>query len=159
MKFFPAPHKFYTENRGFTLIELLITTTITGVLIILGVASYNSYNSRQTLLQAKNNVRAHLRLVQTRAFEGVKPGGCVSLDGWSLSFSGNSYEVRAICDGTPLSATDSFVLAEDVSYSGPSEILFLPLSRGVDTDSQLDLTFSLGSLTEEINVFPTGEIR
>ena len=45
-------------KQGFTLIELLIVITIMGLLVGVGIASYNEFNRTQTIKQAAQKAQA-----------------------------------------------------------------------------------------------------
>ena len=99
---------FYMKlnRKGFTLIELLVVATISGILLIAGIAAYNNFNTNQTLAQVTSEVKTSLRLVQTRAFEGVKPEGCGKLTGWKIKLAETSYDLTAVCDGSELLSSE-----------------------------------------------------
>jgi len=162
MRFFPALRLDSAKN-GFTLIELLVVVSIIGLIVILGIASYNNFNDNQALNEVANSVKTNLRLAQTRAFEGVKPTDCAgqSLDGWRVNFEAASYTLVAVCDGAEIgSSEESFNLSSGVSYDlAVSSLLFLSLNRGVDISDSVSLTFSLGDKTKVVIVSSAGEVR
>jgi len=152
-------------NNGFTFIELIVSVLILGIVVSLGVASYTSFNINQTLNQAAEQLKSGLRLAQSKSFEGVKPDeDCAHLDGWRVNLDGISYDIWPVCDGVEMIESDmsqSFNFPTGVS--GPTEeLLFLPLSRSIDIDNQLELVLvweANETKTKTVTVFPGGEIR
>lgn len=57
---------------GFTLIELLIAISISMLLAVIGVPSFNAYLRKQTLIQAAEDFRSDLRRMQTMSAKGSK---------------------------------------------------------------------------------------
>lgn len=148
---------------GFTLIELLVVISIIGILFGLGVAKYNEFNRRQILDQTTQTLRNNLRLAQSVASSGEKPGGCVVLDGYQVSFSSgtpDSYTIQAKCLGGLVGTAKIFKLPTTVKFTSlPSPILFKVLAQGTDLIN--DLTISLSSFGEFkiITVTKTGKIE
>ena len=150
---------------GFTLIELLVVTSIISILFVIGVAQYTNFNRSQILDQAAQELKNNLRLAQTMATSGEKPGGCAVLDGYRVSFSsGNpdTYTIQAICGGNPVGPIKSFKLQSVVRFSSvPSPILFKVLAQGTNLNNDLTirLNFTGTSLQRTVTVSKQGKIE
>ena len=124
---------------GFSLIELLVTVAIMITVTGLSLVGYNSFQERQGLRAAANQLAGDLRLTQQKALSGGKPlGWCVSpntLSAWRLTFgaSTTTYELRAVCSDTTTSAADKTVtLLNGSTRSGSTQVDFKVLT-GIPT--------------------------
>jgi len=112
------PRKFFPIKRrnAFTLIELLVVISIIGILVGGGVAAFNSFARRQSLVQATKDLEAVLKDAQSRALSSV--------DGknWGVHLNKNG-------EGVELFSTS------DLSYNNASERLPRPISSGVSISS------------------------
>jgi Tfp pilus assembly protein FimT len=139
--------------------------SIMAIVLVLGIAKYNEFNRRQILYQATLELKSNLRLVQDKALSGEKDSLiCPSktLEGWYISFTGNSYEVYGQCGGTVFSRSQTFDLSQKhitISLSGTSGnyVRFKPLGHG----SEEDITITLGAfgMSSRILVTKAGQIE
>lgn len=148
-------------KNGFTLIELLIVSTIIGILLTTGVASYNNFNRKRMVREAALELLNNLRYVQEKASSGEKPSsGCGVLDGWELEFDGTNYDykIQAICDsGNETGDSMLFSFPTGVSRSsGPNSFLFKVLAQGVNYGGEIEL--SGFGYKYKIKVTESGEI-
>jgi len=151
---------------GFTLIELLVVMTIMGILFGIGVAQYINFNRSQILEQAAQELKNNLRLAQTKAVNGEKPGDCEDklLNGYRVKFfSGNpdNYTLVAVCNGEEISASEvKYNLPSVVKFSSlPSPILFKVLAQGTDLDSDLTITLTAFEKNKTVTVTKQGKIE
>lgn len=153
--------KFSRVNLGFTLIELLITISIIGILSAIGLARYNQFNRRQILVQAAQELKSNLRLVQSKALGAEKPTGCDTLSGHKLKFLADNkdYKIVAVCGGGEIDVKTGLALGSNVTKSGPSSVFFKVLAQGVEEET----TFTLSALGAgdpiDVVVTVTGEIK
>lgn len=142
--------------KGFTLIELLIVTSIIGLLLSIGVASYNTFNRRQMIRETALDLLNNLRFAQNKASSGEKPAGCATLEGWKLEFVSGGYQIKAVCTNGEF-GSKNFSFPDAVSKtSGPSSFLFKVLAQGVVEGGEIVLT-GFGR-TYQIKVTVSGEI-
>lgn len=126
------------RSKGFSLIELLISITIFGILVGIGMASYNEFNKTQTLKQAALNLKNDLRVAQNKALSGEKTT-CAQLDGYRVTFSNpqpdqGQYVLAAACAGGSSVNVDSVLLPKNIFFNPlPSSLLFKVLGQGVQT--------------------------
>ena len=71
-------------QKGFTLIEMLISITVMSLIVGGGIASYMSFNEKQTVLEATNQLKAYLRKAQAQARNGLVISCTSSLMGYRL---------------------------------------------------------------------------
>lgn len=148
-------------KNGFTLIELLIVSTIIGILLTTGVASYNNFNRKRMVREAALELMNNLRYAQSKALSGEKPTGCTDvLDGWKLEFtSSRDYRILPVCSGAPLESakiTYSFSHDKISKTSGPNSFLFKVLAQGVNYGGEIEL--SGFGYQYKIKVTESGEI-
>lgn len=149
-------------RNGFTLIELLVTVAISGVMVGLGIATYNSFNQRQTLSLTLRNLKTNLWATQTRAVANKQPtSGCTNFSGYKVTFADTSYTIAAQCDGGDVEAT-TVSLPSGMSKTlplGSSAVTFKPLSSGTNLAANLTLTYTYQGTTETVTITPSGEIK
>lgn len=124
---------------GFSLIELLVTVTIIITTTGLSLVGYNTFQERQGLRAAANQLADDLRLTKQKALSGGKPSSwCASplkLSAWRLTFgsSTTTYELKAVCSNGSVSATDkSATLLYSSTVSGSTSVDFKALT-GIPT--------------------------
>lgn len=153
------------SKKGYTLLELIISITIIVTVFTIGLANYQSFARRQTLLGATAKLKTDLRLVQELALAARKPEGgvCDSLEGVRiLNTSPTTYKVRAVCKngthdvGMPYDLTDKYRNVRVSNFN----ILFKVLGQGVDTDSDITIvvTNELTSETRQVTITKGGEV-
>lgn len=71
-------------NNGFSFIELLITVSILIAVVGGGIASYISFNDRQTVIAATKELQTILRSAQTKARVRETPPACTQASGFPL---------------------------------------------------------------------------
>jgi prepilin-type N-terminal cleavage/methylation domain-containing protein len=151
---------------GFTLIELLVVMTIIGILFGIGIAQYMNFNRSQILEQAAQDLKNNLRLAQTKAINGEKPRGCISLNGYRVKFfSGNPdyYILVAVCNGTEMTGLEAkYNLPSEIKFNplpSPSQILFKVLAQGTDLENDLTITLAAFGKTKTIKITKQGKIE
>ena len=107
---------FRNNPPGLTLVELLVVIAIIGILSSVGFITLLSFNQRQRLNNATNEILAAVNSAKSRAQSQVKPNVCISpaprqLNGYKFTLypKGNSnrqtttnicYRVNPVCGGT-----------------------------------------------------------
>ena len=132
-------------RKGFTLIELLIVTAVMGIILMTGLASYNSFNRKRIVREASLDLLNNFRYAQGKALSGEKPDfGCGVLDGWKLEFVGVSgYKIQAVCD-------DGNEAGDEKTFSFPADV-----SRNACSDYFLFKVLAQGVIYDELAPFPT----
>lgn len=95
------------KKSGFTLIELIITITIIALMAGGGAVSLNSFNARQKVESAKEDVVTNLKLAKNYATSmqlpsSLEPG---KLDSVRVTFTGGTIKVEAVRAGDSQTAT------------------------------------------------------
>ena len=154
-------------RRGFTLIELTVGIGI--VMMLTGgiVVNYNRYNDRQKVKQAALTLKNNLRLAQTKASAAEWPLSCVSpgctcsqLSGYTVSFTGTAYEIRALCSEGLVGTVQSVTLPASVSFASvPPSLTFQVLSRGVAIPSPTIISLTGSAVTYDIQLNPSGDVN
>lgn len=94
------------ENRGFSFIELMITVSIMVVVVGGGIASFTTFNDRQTVATANKELQTILRSAQTKARVRETPPECdpaagLPLQGWRVTapagVAGPTVQLYASC--------------------------------------------------------------
>lgn len=144
--------------NGFTLIELLVSVAI--VMLITGgvIVNYNTYNDAQKTRSAVLTVKNNLRLAQSRAYNGDKPGsGCTQLQGYRVSFTASSYAIQAQCSEGLAGDAQSYTIESGNTFSPvPSDMLFRVLTQGAD--SNVTVTIVGSSQTLQFTVMKSGDM-
>jgi len=160
-------------KAGYTFIEILIVMTIIGILMTVGLASYNSFNRDRITRKAVDDIRTYLRMVGSRAKNNEKDTTVCNtatdtLNGWYFDFvSLNSLRIYGSC-GDPVKTfgeTNLSIPAEIEITTAPDPnldaILFYP-PPGDATGNQTNLP--AGGVTilvngvEELKVDPSGNV-
>lgn len=132
---------YWKKLSGFTIIELLITISIIGLVLTIGLVYYQDFNRRQVVVQAAKDLKSNLRLAQSKALSGEKPGGCSgTLSGYRVDFTANNYTLAAICGDIPFGARTYSFTAGVSKVSGPNSLLFRVLAGGVDPPGEIVLS-------------------
>lgn len=168
----------YLTKSGFSLIELLVVMLIMGVLLTIGLTSYNNYAKSQMVRNAALELKNDLRFAQNQALSGVKYESCGSnpMVGWyvRLVVGASNYTINVRCSGTTGIIKKTVKLPDGVtvkSISAGQDIMFKPLSGVVFTSNAnvdsptpvpgvtsvyVDLTS--GSIDFRVTVIDTGEV-
>lgn len=134
--------------QGYTLIELLIVMVLIGILVTIGLTTFQSYAQQQSLISVVRMIQTDLRLTQGLAVAGNKPSQCVNqanpndpnytLNSYSLLVtSSSSYSVEANCI---VGGANSVVIIKSVSIPAgititnpfPNPVVFKTLSQGTN---------------------------
>lgn len=142
---------------GFSLIEILVVMGILGILMAVGVASYNRMNDRSKLEQAAQLLATELRELQKRADSGTST--CAP----DKAFGG--VEVRRednvtikyfdICDGD-MFEVGTYQLINDVTMANFANFTFKSLGRGVGSNE--DITITRGGADYKVSITSAGGI-
>ncbi|OGD62566.1 hypothetical protein A2160_05995 [Candidatus Beckwithbacteria bacterium RBG_13_42_9] len=139
-----------------------MTIVISGILIGLGIASYNTFNQRQTLNLALRTLRTNLWAAQSRAQAGKRPlTGCTNFTGYLVSFNLDNYQLAADCDEGQVNI-ETINLPNSVRLqSAPCQILFKTGQEGTDLTADLTLQYVYQSTseTQSVIITVTGEIK
>jgi len=146
-----APSKSSARtSAGFTIAEVLITIGIVGLLVVLSIPVYESFQVRNDLGTAKNNVVQSLRRAQTLAgaSDGDTSWGVTVQSGSIVLFRGASYAVR---DTT---YDETFTLPGTITASGTTEVVYakftgMPQSTGTITMTAVNGQTSTISINEK----------
>ena len=128
-------------RKGFTLIELLIVTAVMGIILMTGLASYNSFNRKRIVREASLDLLNNFRYAQGKALSGEKPTDCAILAGWKLEFAAGGYSIKAICTNGEFGI---------IPFSFPADI-----SRNACSDYFLFKVLAQGVIYDELAPFPT----
>jgi prepilin-type N-terminal cleavage/methylation domain-containing protein len=147
-----------SRAHGFTLIEIIVSITLLLVLSGLFMASYNGFNSSQTVKQAASTLIRNLQAVRTKAASGNKPTGCDTLTGYIVKFpNSGSYTSRAICQSGEVGDAETYSLPAGVTFpSTPATFTFYALDRGASAGQTITLT-GFGT-TAKVSVFTSGVV-
>ena len=147
------------HQHGFTLIELMVSVTIMLLLVGGGIASYVSFNDRQTLVTSAHRVETYLRSAQKKARVGDRPATCTVFDGYAVRLTSGSdlIELIAQCGVANNITVQTDHLSGDVVPVSDQTIRFAGLHGGVQGAGTINLTD--GDQTYSIIVTEGGEIE
>jgi prepilin-type N-terminal cleavage/methylation domain-containing protein len=163
-------------KSGFTLIELLVVLGIMGIVVSLGVASFNNFQDRKKVEVAADNLASGMRQAQSKAVNGQKDcadcggskGNCSGtnqLDGWFVdvyeSAGAYYYDIYGSCGGIQFGAQTTS-LAPGISVAPETTIGFKPLGGTDITTASTALTVSDSkSATEDyiVTIYKTGDVE
>ena len=153
--------KKFPPLSGFTIIELLVVFTLIGVLTSLGIASYSSYTSSQSVQMAGTNFITLLHNAQSRSISQVIPSSCSSgtFTGYEVDITpgGQQYSLTALCSPSNI-LISSTSLPYGVTFgSGPtSSVIFNIFTGTVVTPA----TFTINGYNKSrtINVSQIGNV-
>ena len=125
-------------GAGFTLVEVLITLSIVILLAVLSVPVYQSFQVKNDLDVAKNNVIQSLRRAQTlsAASDGDTSWGVKVQTSSITLFKGTSYAAR---DTT---YDEKFDLPSTITPSGATEVVYAKFTGIPQTTGTITLTAS-----------------
>lgn len=119
------------KNAGFTLLEIILTVACLGLISLISIPVYQSFQNRNDLSLATSATVQSLRRAQllSQAAENDTSSGVKIQSGSLVIFRGSSYALR---DASLDEITD---ISTSISPSGLSEIIFtktfgLPLATG-----------------------------
>jgi len=150
----------FSLQEGFTLAELLIVFAIIAILTSLGLASYTSYNSSQTIQSSASDVATMLNTAKSRSLTQVIPTVCGSnpVTGYQVDIIVNArqYTLSAICGGQQVLTTAN--LPPNVTFvSGSTPSVFFTISTGT-VASTATISLTGYSKTKTITVSQTGDV-
>jgi type IV fimbrial biogenesis protein FimT len=106
------------NQRGVTLIELMIGITITGVLLAIGVPSFQSSIASSRVTTTNNDFVSAMALARSEAIRrGSRITVCKSADGASCTTAGNWAQGWIVFVDTTRSATDAAVDTGEIIVS------------------------------------------
>ena len=137
----PAHSLPRVESRGFTLIELMIVLVIFGMLVGMGIPSYQKYSRTQRLRGTSENLVQTIQLQRSRA---MATGQDVRINfntaapaGWTCMVTGGHSNRTNLPNGiTYLSANpNSLILSRDGRANASGTIVFTKTTGNSDTVS------------------------
>jgi len=145
--------KLAKVKTGFTLIELLVVVSIMALLIGSGIASYLKFNGKQLLLKDAQTVQYLIESARV----GVQTGdlaneNCVSLEGYQIEAqAGASTITLSVLCKDSLNVSQKITLNNEIlnantSFLSAINMIFRPLSKGVEGASQIELISQDGYL-------------
>lgn len=155
--------------KGYTLIEVLVSLTIVGLIFSFGFANFRDFSRRQHLTSVGRSLQADLRLIQEKAFSGVKPDdlkciGSNTLESYSFDLTSDAgYDLVAVCSGGNV-IVKSQILPSDVSLTATIEpISFKVLGHGTNLaqGSQAEIILTQEETANTLSVIVTsgGEVK
>lgn len=157
---------FAVNSAGFTLIELMIVLSLMGLMSVVAIASFVSFNRSQTLQAGVNDFITAVKFAKASAASQVKPNtsptACItdsSLISYQVTIDTNdTYKVVAVCtDG--VSIVSSYSLPKDITFSAgdvSKNISFSLLRGGASGLNQV--TINGYSKAKIINIDKIGKI-
>lgn len=153
------------KKKGYSLIELLVVISVMLLVLGGGIATYMSFNEKQTVLEATNQLKTYLFQAQSNARNGIIVGCVFPLKSYRISVS--SYDppelsIREICDdGTPYGSVGSVSvksIPSGISIS-PFTVDYKVLHGGIiGADSDLQITVSGNNRNYSFKITRGGEI-
>lgn len=153
----------HSPSAGFTLIELLISVTIMALMVGGGVAAFITFNQRQGVQAAGQELKTYLRTAQQKASASDKPASCTGrLEGYRLSLLAGSSTVTlaAVCsDGVHL--TNTYTLSNQViNTSGQvTSVDFFSLHGGTNANPTQNFAVGREGVVYDLIVSKGGEVR
>lgn len=156
---------------GYSFIELMIVIMTMTLLFSFGMASYRSFQRRQSLKAAVRQVRADLALVREFAVAGkLKPLACGATDldayRFSIDTTNDDYTIEAVCDdGNIIADIDKNDIKVapgfDISkFSVEPYLEFNVLGKGANARTRFVIASQTDtSLTADIWVEESGQIN
>jgi len=146
--------------KGFTLFELLVVFAIVAIVTSLGIASYNAYNSNQTVQSSASDVATMLATAKSRALSQVIPPSCATnpVTGYQVDVAVGTqdYTLSAICNGKQVLTTNN--LAPNVTFGvGSTTSVLFNISDGTVASTATIIINGYGK-TKTITISPTGNI-
>ncbi|HSX18140.1 MAG TPA: type II secretion system protein [Candidatus Saccharimonadales bacterium] len=144
------------HSFGFTLIELMLSIAIVSLLAGLSLPVYASFNNRNDLDLATQNVASTLRRAETysRGAKADNSWGVERQSGKVTLFKGTSFV------GRDTTFDESTTIPPSVALSGLNEVLFSKLSGLPTTTGNIILTLTTGgSETRTVNINAKGVIN
>lgn len=150
-----------SQSLGFTLIEMLVTITVAMLVIGGGLVAYLSFNERQNIIAASNQLQLVLRTAQTKARIGDRPSSCDHLQSYSVLIRAGSNQLKTLANcanGSHDVKTDDMPISVTARTSVTPE--FLVLTGGVSGAGKITLQAEvMGTLTlYELEVTQGGEL-
>jgi prepilin-type N-terminal cleavage/methylation domain-containing protein len=152
----------FSISRGYTFIELLVVFSIMGIVSMIGMASFISFNNAQAVDGAASGVTNALTIARERALSQIKPSSCTTtrvLIGYRVVFviSTGVYRVEALC-GAMVVLVSTKNLPPQVSFAptSPASVLFAVPNATVNAPGTI--TINGFGKTKQIVVAGTGTI-
>lgn len=169
-------------SLGFTLVELLVAIAIIATISAVGVASFVSYGSSQTLNTTTLDVVNMLETARSRALTQVKPpvGNCTSIEGdpepplvgyqVTINNTNKTYTLDVVCGNAinQESRIEKKLPPGNINFTSSITLRFLLQSAGVVKESQGNfvglssgqetITVEDGTITKTITVYSDGRV-
>jgi prepilin-type N-terminal cleavage/methylation domain-containing protein len=133
-------------NKGFTLLEVLLSITLVSALLIISTITYYPLMLRNELTVAVNQTTEALARASFLA------SGAQSDSEWGVKLQTGS---ATVFKGTSYSESDLYnevySIAQNVSFSGLTEIVFSKMTGLPQSTGTITLTSSIGSKNVTIN--------
>lgn len=157
-----------SNYSGYTLIEVMVSTLIILGIVGGGIASYSSFNTKQTLVNVGRELAVEMRSFQKSAQSGEKPEDSpecqlpARLDGWEIytkTSQATEYFSRARCNGLVASGTEkTYYLPKGVYFSNNPFSIEFEVLTGKASNSET-VTVTNGNQTYSIQVTLAGGIK
>jgi prepilin-type N-terminal cleavage/methylation domain-containing protein len=146
--------------KGFTLVELIVVFSVIGILTSLGLASYSSYNGKQTVQSAATDVVTMLNTAKSQSLSQVIPSSCASnpVTGYQVDVTVGSqqYTLSAIC-GTKQVITTSNLPAKVTFDNGSTTTVFYPIATGTIANAS-SISITGYGITKIISISQAGTV-
>lgn len=145
------------KKQGFSLIEILVVTGIMGILLAVGIASYNKMNNRSRVEQAAQLLATQLQTLQKRADAGVSCENGAVFNGVQVAYASMGIDYCDWCDGgCDSDSSKSFDFINGVNVESFNTFMFKGLGKGVDIPQNIDV--SRADIIYNITITPAGGI-
>ena len=152
---------------GFSLIELMVTITIMVLVLGGGIAGYMTFNDKQTVLEATNQLKTYLHKAQSQAKSGKIISCATPLIGYRVTVDTGSSPNEVSIEERCYNGTESGVAGQATTHPLPSgvtvsnnvDVIFKVLHGGViGADGGLDIVVSGSNRNYTFTLKKGGEI-
>ena len=171
-----TPNSRIFQQRGFSFIELLVIISVSGILIGMGVVSFNNHQKKQKTEQAALNLETNLKQIRQMALSGQRPIVYTGeLKNYRIDFEleFNRYSYRILFDDVYTPALKTYLISDDNNINLDPDttdfiLRFYTLGGGCDngTDGETG-TYNYTMINSDLDGFactvsvqcPNGDIK